>query len=239
MTSAMVSQFVGLCEATGRFLDAMSGPDPVVVAQHVQNISANLDRFKGRSEAMTPMLLQAVRDLPIENELKNELIRKLATLSASADIGHKSFQDWTAWPDYITHEKMAEWQGIISSQERLRSVVALPFHCGLRQPSEPTFQALTAVYLMTNGSAELTPVEKKTALDTVKTCYRLLGTGPALARYVGKLPKSPEEFRSLCPDIFQVHFGDSPNFVNLDPSVWTLGKCLQAYIWSAQYSRTG
>lgn len=250
MVSSMVAQFVGLCEATGSFLGTVSEPD--IAAQHAKNISAHLDRFKGRAEVFQPAMLQAVRNLPIAIELKNELIRKVATLATGADVAHRSFQDWSAWPGYITQESAAEWQGAMCSQERLRRVVMLPFQCGLRQPSEPTFQALTAVYLMMESKEELSPLEKKRALDLVKTCYRNLGATPYHGRFVGTLPKSPEEFRALCPVTFKMHFGESPNFINIDPSVWTLSKCFsltlncwtcflrqEPFSWSGFFFRIG
>ncbi len=232
MAHQMIAQFVALCEATTGFLrdvpaDQLAG----MTQQHVQNIETNLNRFAGRPEVLQPQVLQAVNSLPLPAAEKHRLALKISSLAANVNPANGSFQNWTCWPGYVLKDAEAELRDKnMTSEARVQKVVSDAYQAGLRSPSEPTFQALTALFLHLNGTVDMNPYEKKDALDEVKKAFRRLG-GLQLERLVANLPASHGAFRDMAPRTFVRCFGSDPVFAVIEPNTvdWILS--IASIVW--------
>ena len=134
-------------------------------------------------------------------EKVNQAPHAEAAPKTTANGGKKDLQDYVALVHYMTEDMWIDLQ----SDERSASwkMNALLDHCvklGLRNPSEPSMQCLTAVYLLTAERAALanmTPQTRLTTLQALKTKLRSIvqhqgNHGP----HVCKLPVMATEFQS-------------------------------------------
>lgn len=223
--ASLVTQFANLCDATGNYLRSLPRQDATIEAQQVTHLGNFLNRFMGRPMPEAAMLSQAVQTLPISEANMQVLSTKISNLAVMAEGSSlKNFQDWTNLPGYYTEQQALDIQdNALSSSARMQKVCLHAYALGLRNSSEPTFQVLTAVYLMFDRRAAANPYEKKAALDSLKTCFRRI-VGSLPERLVMQLPLSPAAFRDLCPLTFEKLFGDSPTFITIpEPTQWNFG----------------
>ena len=232
MAQQMTAQFVALCEATTGFLrDVPEDQRPAMTQQHVQNIETNLDRFAGRPEVLQPQVLQAVNSLPLADSEKHRLALKISSLAANVNPANCSFQNWTCWPGYVLKaDEITLRDQNMSSEARMQKMVSDPYQAGLRSPSEPTFQALAALFLHLNDTVDMNPYEKKDVLDEVKKAFRRLG-GLQLERHVANLPASRQTFRDMAPRTFARCFGADPVFAVIEPNTVSWILSLASIFW--------
>ena len=114
--AAALSQFEALCEATANFLNNVPVVTPAMQAQHATNIEGHMSRMQGRSELLSPRMLQLVRGLPLPAEMLDRLTARLSDL-ATAAATNGGLQNWTNWSNYITEEKAAELRAVPSSEQ--------------------------------------------------------------------------------------------------------------------------
>jgi hypothetical protein len=161
-------------------------------AQHVEVLSRMLLPI---TPVDRPRLLALTKDLPFEPAHLALLRSRIENLKNG---GSTSTQDWTAVHKYLSNDKIREWTD--ASPEAISwQLLNWVWKLGLRSPSMPTFQCLTALSLFFGNGINSSAVEKKGALDDLKIMWRRLqGDAPGL--YIGNLPATPHALRGLVPD---------------------------------------
>jgi hypothetical protein len=85
---------------------------------------------------------------------------------------------------------------------------------GLRNPSEPTFQALTGILLGSHAGVtealNKTPTTKHACYTSVKSVFKKTQRGLASTNFISPLPASVAEFQQKYPECYAQVFGSDP-----------------------------
>ena len=181
---------------------------------HVIAQASNLQRAM---QSMAPSLNRALKEDPIK---ETELFQKIVDIGFPADvesnllgnlnqmldpIPRQSFQNYKAFYKYLKRER---WEHLLSDATRVEKLHELYedlVDMGLHKASEPTFQAITALYMICCDGmsvAKSMPTEdKKNHLDYVKSSFRsyVEARGASPFVFVNILPENPDTFRSSYP----------------------------------------
>ena len=111
-----------------------------------------------------------------------------------ASSNRPKLQDYTSLGHYFMQ---AQWESMKSGSDPLRTIIHHAAKLGLRLPSEPTWQMVTAIYLLVQNIAAaanaLSPHDKNQVLKHVKKMGRRMLTAGDIV--IAVLPGMPEEFR--------------------------------------------
>ena len=140
---------------------------------------------------------------PKETEDEEEGRRSSSALSAGkGGVGRASLQDYTKCVHYGT---ATFWAGELSTEALATLLVGL----GLRNPTEPTMQLATAVYLINSqGLAGALALSNDSAMYTyraVKKTFKHKCKGAPL-QYLQSLPASPAAFKSSHSSMYDTMF---------------------------------
>lgn len=137
-----------------------------------------------------------------------------ASAPRTAQDARRSLQDYTQLAHYIDENMWAELLCKETSQNN--KLNALLLHCmklGLQLPSEPTYQAITALFLVVaegkDKVAHLSPAVRHETYKSLKTTFkRLLSRSGHTGPFVSELPLQPAAFLKKYPTWHACAFGD-------------------------------
>ena len=98
-----------------------------------------------------------VQNLPIIASEKQYL---LASVDVLKEGGSANFQDWTSVTCVLANSTVQSWMAEENPDAKLHSMLIFLWNLGLRNPSCPTFQVMTAIICMLT-SKQNAPVEEK------------------------------------------------------------------------------
>ena len=190
--------FQAHCSALERALQQGQWQEPVL-KHHVQTLGAMLVSIR---QANKELLGSLVSGLTLPQQLRTSLNDKVQALQVSP----LKFQDWTNMVYYLTDEFVAKLAKAPSTEAKVNMLMQWFWDMGLREPSEATFQTLTALIIISGGMLELSAAQKKEVLEKCKKTWRLrLGQDPDL--WVECLPASWRSLEVLVPAEWWQRFG--------------------------------
>ena len=136
------------------------------------------------------LLRQEVQNLPIIASEKQYL---LASVDVLKEGGSANFQDWTSVTCVLTNSTVQSWMAEENPDAKLHSMLIFLWNLGLRNPSCPTFQVMTAIICMLTSKQNAPVEEKKHLYDHVKHQWRLISGGMARAapsQQIGNMPET-------------------------------------------------
>ncbi len=170
-----------------------------VLKHHVQTLG---DMLVSIRQANKELLVSLVSGLTLPQQLRTSLTDKVQALQVSP----LKFQDWTNMVYYLTDEIVAKLAQAPSTEAKVNMLMQWFWDMGLREPSEATFQTLTALIIISGGMLDLNAAQKKEVLEQCKKTWRLrLGQDPAL--WVECLPASWRSLEVLVPTEWWQRFG--------------------------------
>ena len=202
MASATVSYIL----AVAKFLKSLPYPDAQVEAQQVELV---LDRIQLKGPDDAAEILLAIKQLPVSDEHMKSLMGKTTSLAMQSQTqqttsGRRVLQDFSFFWKYFTEVKLDLF---MQSSDKLSWLVKEATKLRLANPSERTYQVLTALVLMAGKNEDASPPIKYETLKAVKTAFaRLKQT--ELAVGLQKLPE-PSELAVTDPSIARSFFGDA------------------------------
>ena len=199
-------------EATEGLLQTVPAQNRDMVARQQAQIIINLLQVYPLFVSEASPLVMQMETVSWPTDVK---IRLLAAFDAACDL--RKLQDYTAFVYYI---KGVIWQAILSQdinlriqlQDGIRMMVGV---LGLRNPTEGTVAALTAMQLLVvhgMDTASLLPARMKHAAFTMekkKLKVVVKGLGKPARRFV-TLPENVQDFRATDPRIYDRVFGTAP-----------------------------
>jgi hypothetical protein len=191
MRAQSMHVFQAHCQALERALQQGPWHDEVM-EHHAQMLGAMLVSLR---QANRELLLSLVSGLSLPQQLRTRLTDKVHALRVSP----LKFQDWTNMVYYLTDAFVAKLaQGPSAPEAKANMLMEWFWKMGLREPSEATFQTLTALILISAGMLEISAAQKKDVLDKCKKTWRLrIGQDPTL--WVECLPASWRSMEFLVP----------------------------------------
>ena len=213
-------------KAAVNFLKSLPSLEADVEKQQVDLIREKI-RVSSADEAAE--MICALKELPISEINLKELISKVTqeTMKVQSNqslVGRRSLQDFTTFWKYMTDVK---FQHLQQSTDKLSWLVREAGKLGLCNPSEKTYQVLTAVLLLSGKTLDISPAIKFESLKAVKAAFtRVVKTGTA-ETWLPTLPE-PEALLQTHSSLASSFFGsagmsiasiDAVGFSNLVESI--------------------
>lgn len=206
-------------EAIGRFLEAAKSASSADVLDHARTQQfSNVKRILMECclEGFdTTRLVQQLVDMGFSADQHSELMQELqyaiSRQSPTTAQVRVKLQDYTSLAFYF---KKNVWEFLLAATEppssKMHTIVFQACLLGLRNPSEATFQHMTAIYMLCadglNNSLTKTPLARHETLMTMKTAFRQRAASAKKIYVIPELPKDPELFRvshrSLYEEVF-------------------------------------
>lgn len=126
----------------------------------------------------------------------------------SVQAGRTKLQDYTSLMHYL---READWDSITAGSDQvMHNMIEHLVALGLRNPSESTMQAMTAVFLFITEKEPMSipPAMKLEVLKALKARLKQAAKGPALA-YPLLLSKNVGEFKQMHQNLWNAAFGPS------------------------------
>ena len=177
-----MSEIAKHAEAVGQFLDSLRGSASLETAlqQQAQKLIVLLDRCPMDVVEATA-LLKVFRGMPWTEKQLQMLTDKVAEVQASPGksvaLKRQALQDFTALPHYLTSGQWELLSGTkVNSNHKMNVILKHAVALGLRVPSEPSMQMVTALFLSVTHDTEdlqnMLPSMLHECLKAVKTSFK-------------------------------------------------------------------
>ena len=229
--SSSAKELLDHLDALASFFKSMETmPNALIKARGAQitSLKAALGRSVLTVRDATELNIRLARMDLLTNEEKSELtdliVEKLqnapaassgaTTMNACSDGGRKGLQDYSAFVNFFTEDVWADiMSDSCSASHKMIRILEHLVKLGLTNPSEPTMQCITAMFLLTSeksGVENMQPAMRLTTLQALKDKLRHLATTTgARGPHVAKLPIVPGDFKNEFPFWWEHAFGDS------------------------------
>ena len=205
--SAMAVLYIN---AVTNFLKSLPQVDDVIQKQQTELM---LEKIKISSTAEAAAVVLALKELPVNEECMTALINKTTSLALlvqqSQQLGgmRRCLQDYTNIRMYMSPPKLLSLQ---SAGDKLFWFVQSCGSLGLTNPSEKTFQVMTALLLLSNTghSQDLEPAVKFESLQAMKAAFVRSKKTARSDVYFNAIPQ-PSELLEKHADLATSFWGES------------------------------
>ena len=165
----MAAQYI---KAVANFLKTLPAADIAIQKQQTDLI---LEKIKISSTDEAAAVVLALKELPVQEEFMAALINRTTTLALQSQqaqqlTGRKSTQDYTNLWQYMSPLK---WSSLQQASDKLNWFAHEPACLGLTNPSEKTFQLMTALLLLSDKTParDVPPGVKFESLKALKYAF--------------------------------------------------------------------
>jgi hypothetical protein len=194
-------------QAVASFLKSLPSVEADVQQQQAELI---LQKISVKTPAEAAAIVLALKELPVQDAILSRLISRTTALALESQhsqdlVGRRALQDYTNIWKYMTQSKCFSFQQSSDKLDWLRRNSEI---LGLTNPTEKTFQMLTALLLtVEKSSQDLSPAVKLESLKALKGAFvRTKQASPTTKGFL-VLP-DPSDLVQRHPDIAACFFGD-------------------------------
>jgi hypothetical protein len=208
----MAEELLNRIDSVANFLEAVKGQDCYDKAWVMQE--AQLEtciKGAGLDVRHAGQIAMALKRLPKPERLTQVLSEAMMSTPMPSSSSHrKELQNFCGLHNYFTEE---QWNTLFSSDVasngKLECILRHAARLGLKNPTEPTIQALCALYLLVaeTGEEMSAPVKLETAKVIKRKCKDVVVD--AVQCHVAMLPLEPGQFKATHPQLWNNVFGDS------------------------------
>lgn len=197
-----VKEFLTAVSLAAGFADAVAVQEKVL-AERISATALTIETATGVIKALDGLPQSSVQ------KLTAAVMGRVGSPEVSAaSSGNRSVQqDWIHFESYLTEELWGHLKDSRFSQSaRLELMLNFAINTGLRNPSEPTFQRLTALYLCViekpETASSMEPATRLSTMRSLKACFKRVQ-----APLAASLPQSPPPLKlPASPSELQVKF---------------------------------
>ena len=215
---SMAAQLVSHLQALGSFMKQIKNTPSFadVCSNQRSHYSQQLSTMT-LSIQEASQVADALKNMPwgagVLESMLQELAEKTAVSAPNPKGSKTNPQDYRSVPSYFTNDHWAMLKGSVSSMRKLEAIVGHAIRLGLKVPSEPTFQVITALYIASTNSVaprDMASADKYQMLQYIKKVFKkAVGKTVVSCLCITELPAEVDGFRTKHSDTYKEAFGDS------------------------------